>query len=107
MPSRQQLLNWLSECTGETIWSVVDARDRGIPDHWIETMADAFESNPTHDRDTIYVGDRVVGQYHGIRDVDLARRIAAEIGLPITEIESRSLSRSHLVRNIHDAIEEG
>lgn len=70
-------------------------------------MADAFESGFDDHRQTIFVGDQIVGHYHGIRDVDLARRIAAEIGLNVAEIESRSISRSHLVQNIHEAIEEG
>lgn len=98
---------WLLECTGDTIWSVDYARQRGVPQSWIETMSDAFESGFDNHTKTIYVGDRVVGQYHGIRDVDLARRIAAELGLPIAEIERRSISRSHLVRNINEALEEG
>ena len=69
-------------------------------------MADAFESNPADDRDTIYLGGRPVGQFHGVRDVDLARRIAAELGLNVSSIESQSLSRRHLVQNIHEALEE-
>lgn len=98
---------WLAECTGETIWSVDYAKSRRVPESWIRDMADAFESGFNDDRQTIYLGDKIVGQYHGIRDVDLARRIASEIGLNIAEIESRSISRSHLVQNINAAIEEG
>ena len=70
-------------------------------------MADAFESNPSRDQDAIYVGDRATNQYHGVRDVDIAKRVGRELGLDVEAIERRSLNRSDMVRRIKEELEEG
>lgn len=104
---RHKLLDLISECTGETIWPVDHCRERGLPPDWIEGLADAFESDLGRDRDTIYFHERPTNQFHGVRDVDLAKVIAGQLQLPVQQIEEASFSRSDFVRRIHEAIEEG
>lgn len=100
-------LSILAECTGETIWTVDYAAARGVPPDWIDALSDAFESGFDDDRDTIYVGPRAVGQFHGIRDIDLCRRIAQLMHVDLDRIEAQSMSRRDLYRRIVEAIEEG
>ena len=59
----------LSECRGDEIWSIEHCRERGVPEDWIDDLSDAFESGYRTDRETIYVGNTSVNQYHGVRDL--------------------------------------
>ncbi|GAB5403313.1 MAG: hypothetical protein Aurels2KO_15440 [Aureliella sp.] len=97
----------LSECTGDDIWSVEHCRLRRVPEAWIEEMVDGFESGFDTDLNTIYVGDRLVNQYEGIHDIDLAVRIGEQLGVEVRSLVARASSRRELVRLIQDAIEEG
>jgi len=104
-------LTLLAQCTGDDIWSVEHCRTAGVPDDWIESMADAFETSYRRDRDTIYVADpdrgqRVVHQYHGIRDVDLAARIGRLLGVPVDSLAKVQPTRVSLVRAIKEAVME-
>ena len=107
MIRRDRLLTWLSECDGDGIWPVDYARDRGLPEAWIDQLSDALESSFDRDDQTIYWRGQAVNQFHGIRDVDLARRISDELGLPTGAYEGSSTSRRDLVRRIVEAVEEG
>ncbi|OYP36416.1 hypothetical protein [Rhodopirellula sp. MGV] len=106
MPARHHLLALLAECTGDEIWSVDHCRQRRVPESWIAEMADALESGYQTDSETIYTDDGMVNQYHGVRDVDLAMRIAKELKLPINESHLGVYSRARLVQTIKNAIEE-
>ncbi|HBE69722.1 MAG TPA: hypothetical protein DDW52_16370 [Planctomycetaceae bacterium] len=103
---RIQALTLLSECTGDDIWSVEHCRLRRLPEAWIVELADCFESGFQSDSQTIYLEDRVINQYQGIRDVDLAMRLGEHLGIDVGGLEQRAVSRSHLVKLIAEAAEE-
>lgn len=99
----------LQECTGDDLWSVEHCRQRGVPEEWIERLADAYESSYRISSETIYVADerlgrRVVNQYHGIRDVDLAMQIGRTLGVDVDSIAAICLGRQAIVREIREAV---
>ncbi len=103
---RLNALMILSECSGDDIWSPEHCRLRRVPSAWIEELTDNFESGFEQDAQTIYVGDRATNQYRGVRDVDLAIKAAEFLGLDIQSLIAQAATRRHLVRLIHEAIEE-
>lgn len=103
---RLNALMLLSECSGDDIWSPEHCRQRGVPPSWIKELGDSYESGFQRDSETIYFDDRVVNHYHGLRDVDLAIKLGAYLGVDVESLISRAASRRHLVRLIHEAIEE-
>lgn len=107
MIRRDRALAILDECTGDEIWSVDRCRLRGVPEAWVEELADALESGWDDDRQTIYVGDRPTNQYHGVRDVDLAKRAAEALGMDVERIADRAWDRRDLVRRVKEAVVEG
>ncbi|MGB7346583.1 MAG: hypothetical protein WBD20_20345 [Pirellulaceae bacterium] len=104
---RHLALALLSQCDGDEIWSVQHCRSARVPQAWIDELSDAYESGFQNDQQTIYVENRQTNQYHGIRDVDLALKIAESLGLDANEVTRTALSRRALVRAIKDAVEEG
>lgn len=106
MFNRLKALTLLSECTGDDIWSLEHCRLRGVPEAWIEELADCFESGFRSDSQTIYVERRVVNQYQGIRDVDLAMKLGEYLGVPVAELEAVSANRARLVSAIREAVLE-
>lgn len=104
---RHRLLSLLSECTGDEIWSVQHCRARRIPEQWIEQLSDAYESGFDSDHQTIYTDDGVTNQYHGIRDVDLAIRLAESMGIRVDVHALARFGRARLVQAIKDAIMNG
>jgi hypothetical protein len=101
----------LDECTGDDLWSIEHCVARRVPQAWIAELADAYETSYRISSQTIYVSDpqhgrRIVNQYYGVRDIDLAKRIAVELGLDVKTIESTSLSRRGLVEMIKTAVME-
>ena len=107
MISRHHLLALLAECSGDEIWSVEHCRIRRVPEMWIEQLSDALESGFDRDSNTIYTDDGVVNQYYGIKDVDLAIRIADQLGVQVSDTDIRLRGRSGTVRAIKEAIENG
>jgi hypothetical protein len=105
MPPLKALM-LLQECTGVDIWPVDHCRSRGIPEDWIEELADAFESGFDRDVETIYFQDRPVNQFHGILDFDLAIRLGQQLGLDVARITAHTLSPRDTVRAIQEAAEE-
>ena len=101
------MLAILTECTGDDLWSVEHCRQRHVPESWIEELADAFESGFRTDSQTIYQGDWVTNQYHGVRDVDLAMRAAQSMGMNVDRVTAGALSRRGVVQAIKQAIMEG
>ncbi|MCM2372984.1 hypothetical protein [Aporhodopirellula aestuarii] len=102
----------LDECTGDDLWSVEHCLQRRVPQSWIDELADAFETSYRVSSQTIYVTDpdtgrRIVNQYYGVRDVDLAKRIAVDLGLDVESIAASCMSRQAIVRMIKEAIMDG
>ncbi len=106
MLNRLKALTLLSECTGDDIWSVEHCQLRGIPQAWIDELVDCYESGFQRNSQTIYYQDRVINQYQGVRDVDLAIKLGEYLGLSMPELIAVSPSRARLVVAIRQAIEE-
>lgn len=104
---RHRILSLLSECTGDEIWNTQHCRDRRLPEIWIKELSDAFESSFDCDRQTIYTDAGATNQYHGIRDVDLAIRLAESLGIRIDSNALARFSRARLVQAIKDAVMNG
>ncbi|MFO0924154.1 MAG: hypothetical protein U0905_16875 [Pirellulales bacterium] len=96
----------LSECTGDDLWSADYCRQRGIPEPWIEELLDCYESGFENRSQTIFVGDEVVTQYEGVRDVDIAIKLAEYLGHDIRDILETTMHRSIIVRRIREKVEE-
>lgn len=105
--NRAHALMLLSECTGDDIWSLSHCRLRKVPEPWIRELSDAFESGQLKDFETIFVGERRVNQYEGVRDVDLACKIGELLGVNVGLIASAAFDRQSIVRGIQEAVEEG
>ena len=96
----------LAECTGRDIWSVATCRAKGVPEAWIAELAQAFESGFNHDRETIYYEDRVTNQFHGVHDLQLARKLAAVLGVNVDRVKGMSPSNTAEVRALQEEAEE-
>ena len=96
----------LSECTGDDIWSVEHCQKRNVPADWIAELSDCFESSFDEDSQTIYIDQGATNQFHGVRDVDLAKKLATVLRLDLEGVESVSTTRRALVRRIKDLAEE-
>ena len=106
MLSRLKALTLLSECTGEEIWSLEHCRLRGVPEAWLDELVECFESGFDRDDQTIYVGEAVVNQYHGLRDFDLAMKLGEYLGLDVETLHAVAPNRGAFVRGLCEAIEE-
>lgn len=106
MLSRLKAQMILSECRGDEIWAVETCRSKGIPETWIEELADTFESGFRSDRETIYEQGEVTNQYHGVRDLALAYKLAEFLGVDAARATERSLGREAEVRALQEAVEE-
>ena len=104
---RDRALALLTQCIGDEIWSVDFCRGQRVPEAWIEELCDAFESGYQSDRQTIYVEDQQVNQYHGVRDVDLALKLAKSMGLDVDRVTATALGRQGIVRAIKEAVMDG
>ncbi len=103
---RLKALLLLSQCTGDDIWSPEHCRQQGVPSGWLDELVDNYESNLQRDIQTIYLGNQVTNQYRGLRDVDLACKLAEYLGVDVSAIVTRASSRRHLVRLLVEAVEE-
>jgi hypothetical protein len=106
MLARIRALKLLSECDGDHIWSVEHCRKQGVPEEWILEMVDGYESGFNHDRETIYYGDKPVVQFEGIRDFDLALRLATFLKVRTEDILATQFSRRSVVRAIKEKFED-
>ena len=97
----------LAECVGNEIWSESLCRRKGIPDDWIDALVDCYESGFQHDRQTVYVRGKAVNQYRGIRDRDLAIRLASYLGVNAAAITKDCYTAESEVRALQEAVEEG
>ena len=100
-------LSLLQECTGDEIWSLDYCRQRRVPEAWTEELLACFESGYRTHRQTIYTDQGMVNQYEGVRDVDLACKLGEWLGVHVDRILEISGSRTMIVREIREAVEEG
>ncbi len=106
MLSRLTARMLLSECRGDEIWPVTLCRKKGVPEPWLEELADCFESGYRTDRETIYYEEHAVNQYHGVRDIDLAYKLADFLGVNTGHATQFALGRSAEVRALKEAADE-
>ncbi len=106
MLSRIKARILLAECRGNEIWSEPLCRKKGVPDAWIEELADCFESGFRNDRDTIYDKEQVTNQYQGLRDLDLAHRLADFLGVDTKRVTAWALGREAEVKALQEAVDE-
>lgn len=96
----------LDECRGDEIWPLELCRAKQLPDTWIEELSDCFESGFRADRETIYFEDRVVNQFHGLRDVDIAYRLAGFLGVDVHLTTVGALGPVAEVKALKEAVQE-
>ena len=106
MLSRLKARILLAECTGRDIWPVDICRDRGVPDTWIDELADCFESGFERDLDTVYHADAPVNQFHSVQDLHLAYKLAALLGVDTQQSTCLALGRTAEVRALQEAADE-
>ena len=102
-----QLLDWLSECDGDSIWGRDYCQQRGIPDYLIDALEDAHESGFAEANNSITYQHQRVNQFEGVKDVDLAIWIGKQLNVNVSRILSMHASRSAIVKAIKEEYEEG
>jgi len=101
---RHRALAILEACRGDEIWSLEHCQERGVPEVWVEELADTFESGFRSDSQTIYWKGNVTNQFHGVHDVKLAIRVAESMGLDVDRVTAAALGRMAIVRAIKEAV---
>jgi hypothetical protein len=97
----------LDECTGRDIWPVDLCRSKGVPESWIEELSECFESGFQSPLQTIHLEDRIVNQFFGVRDSDLALKLGEYLGVDVARATANALGKVAEVRAIKEAVEEG
>ena len=106
MLSRVKARMLLASCRGNEIWSPDTCRQQGLPEVWIEELSDTYESGFKTDRQTIYVDEGVTNQYHGVRDLHLAYKLAEFLGVDSESATAMSLGAEAEVRALQEAVDE-
>jgi hypothetical protein len=96
----------LDECQGDEIWPVELCRQKGIPETWILELQECFESGFRRDCDTIYYEGQMTNQFHGIRDRDLAFRLAEFLGVDTARATVLALSAQAEVTALRESVDE-
>ena len=96
----------LMKCKGDEIWSLDACKAQGVPDSWIEELADTFESGFDNDQNRIYVDEKLTNQYHGVHDLSLAYKLAEYLGIDWKSATQFAIGRTHQVKAIQEAFEE-
>lgn len=96
----------LAECTGRDIWSIETCQAQGIPEIWIEELADAHESGFADDQQTIYHEGHVTNQYHGVHDLLLARKLAALLDVNVQRAMAMAPGWEAEVRALQEEADE-
>ena len=96
----------LGKCVGDEIWSLEKCELEGIPKQWLEELQGAFESGFDHDRNTIYVENKMTNQYHGVLDLQIAYKCAEFLGIDWRTATQSALGRRAEVRALKEAFEE-
>ncbi|MGI9470092.1 MAG: hypothetical protein ACR2NZ_01080 [Rubripirellula sp.] len=104
---RHRAFALLNLCVGDEIWNVETCRQSGVPEAWIAELSDAFESGYQSDHQTIYVDDAPTNQYHGVRDLDIAIKVAEALGVNAERATSSAMHRRAMVQAIKTAVFDG
>ena len=106
MLTHLKALMLLEKCRGDEIWPLELCREEGVPEDWINELADATESGFNSDLETLYVDEGVVNQFHGIQDLKLAFRLGELLGVDTSQIPFQAFGRIAQVHAIKEAVEE-
>lgn len=106
MLDRIKALMLLSECTGRDIWPVELCREKGVPEDWVEELADCYESGFDSPLQSIFVGERLTNQFFGVHDLHLAYKLGEYLGVATEVVTAGALGRVAEVRAIQEAVEE-
>ena len=106
MFDRLKALMLLSECNGRDIWPVEMCREKGVPESWIDELADAFESGIESPMSQIFLDDQMVNHFHGVQDLHLAFKLGEYLGVDTIQVTQMAISRFAQVRAIQIAVEE-
>ena len=104
--SEATALHLLNLCRGDAIWSPEYCREKGVPSIWIDELSDCFESGFQSDRQTIYVEGQLTNQYFGIKDRDLAFKLAEYLGVDTVRAASCAFGPLAEVRALQESVEE-
>lgn len=96
----------LLKCQGDEIWDLETCRKAGIPESWIEELQDRFESGYDSDRNTIYHENKMVNQYEGVSDLELAYKLAEYLGIDWEKASASAISRRGIVSAIKSELDE-
>ncbi len=100
----------LDECTGRDIWSIEYCRAKQIPDTWISELKDCFESGFAKESQKIFhnpgKGERLVNQFEGVRDSDLARKLSEYLGIPVAQVIAMAPTPVAEVAALQEAADE-
>lgn len=96
----------LLNCVGDQIWDQQTCIEQGIPQIWFEELVENFESGFDSDRNTIYVNERVVNQYRGVSDLQIAFKLADFLGIDWKRVTSTAIGRRAQVAAIKAELDE-
>ena len=96
----------LTRCRGDEVWSPDHAIEMGVPESWIESLLDCYESGFDLNQNTLYTDSGLVNQYHGIADLDVAYRAAEFLGIDTERIRRLPLSRLGQVEQLKAELDE-
>lgn len=106
MLSRVRARNLLAECRGDEIWSLPYCEERGVPAEWLVELTDCFEAGLPHRGEALWTDAGRVHQYHGVRDLDLALRLAEWLGVDVEPLRARVFESRALVVALREAVDE-
>jgi len=96
----------LLKCTGDEIWSEEICRKEGVPQSWLDELAENYESGFDRGENMIFTDDGLTNQYRGVSDLLLARRLAELIGIDWQRATMGILDRRNQVTAIKEMLDE-
>lgn len=96
----------LLKCRGDEIWSEEVCRKEGVPQNWIDELAENYESGFDQNENMIFTDDGLTNQYRGVSDLLLARRLAERIGIDWPLATMGILGRRNQVDAIKEMLDE-
>jgi hypothetical protein len=103
-PIKAQML--LLKCRGNEIWNDETCQQEGIPESWIAELRDRFESGFDSDRNSIYVDGKLVNQYEGVSDLQIAYKLAEYLGINWQQVTNTAIGREAQVAALQAELDE-
>ena len=106
MFSRVKARQLLAECRGDEIWSTEYCISHGVPQDWVDELADCYESGFRRRTDTIFYEGNPTNQFHGVRDLHLAIRLAHYLGVDTDRVLAYTFGDIAAVHALREAVDE-